>query len=278
MNAEFWLLLLAKMVLTALVVVSASFVAERSRPVVGALIATLPVSGGPVLIFLAAEHGPDFLYRATFAGLPACGLTAIFILTYAMVAPRRGLPASLALSYAAWLLPALVVLSIEWSLAGAVLFNVAIYAVCYLVARRIVPDVRAPLMPRRWWDIPARAAAVMSIVAVVMISAELIGPRVAGTAAFLPVVLASLAIILHPRIGGAATAAIVGRALPGMMGFTTGLAVVHLTVLRFGSTVALSLGLVTCVLWNLALLLGSPAGPPRPAPVEAEAQGSATGA
>jgi hypothetical protein len=37
------------------------------------------------------------------------------------------------------------------------------------------------------------------------------------------------------------------------MGFSIGIAVLHLTALQFGSAIGLSLALATCVGWNLGL-------------------------
>ena len=44
---QLWLTLPIKMAASALIVVTASLLVERSGPVVGALIATLPISAGP---------------------------------------------------------------------------------------------------------------------------------------------------------------------------------------------------------------------------------------
>jgi hypothetical protein len=60
-------------------------------------------------------------------------------------------------------------------------------------------------------------------------------------------------LILHPRIGGPATAAVIANSGWGMMGFGIAIAVLHLAALRFGSAVGLSLALMTCVSWNLGL-------------------------
>ena len=58
-------------------------------------------------------------------------------------------------------------------------------------------------------------------------------------------------LILHPRIGGPPTAAVLANSLWGLIGFGCGIAVMHLAALRFGSAVALSLALATCVGWIL---------------------------
>ena len=54
--------------LSALIVVLASLAVERTGPVIGALIATLPVAGGPAYVFLAMEHGPEFIAAGTLMG------------------------------------------------------------------------------------------------------------------------------------------------------------------------------------------------------------------
>ncbi len=47
----------------------ASMVAERSGPLIGALVATLPVSAGPVYVFLALDHDAAFIAQSALASL-----------------------------------------------------------------------------------------------------------------------------------------------------------------------------------------------------------------
>ena len=60
-------------------------------------------------------------------------------------------------------------------------------------------------------------------------------------------------LILHPRIGGKPTAAVIANGGWGLIGFGIAIAVLHVTAPPFGSAVALSLALTTCVSWNLGL-------------------------
>ncbi len=59
-----------------------------------------------------------------------------------------------------------------------------------------------PLITRRWYDIPLRAALVATLVAIVVTLSRWVGPSVSGTIALFPVVFTSMMLILHPRIGG----------------------------------------------------------------------------
>src|SRR6185369_11559658 len=66
----FLLSLALRMAVAAAFVVSASMITERSGPAIGALIATLPISGGPSYVFLAMDHGDAFIAQSALASVP----------------------------------------------------------------------------------------------------------------------------------------------------------------------------------------------------------------
>jgi len=250
----FWLALLAKMASSAAVVVAASLIVERSGPVIGALVATLPISAGPAYGFLALEHDPGFLARSTLASLAVNVGTAQFIVVYAALAQRRGLVVSLGVALAAWFGIAILLTGLEPGFTAIALLNLVSYAGAYLLTRPYRKAARPARAPSRPWDLPARAATVMTVVATVVLAGRWLGPKAAGIAALLPVVLTSLILVLHPRAGGGPTAAVLANSIPGMLGFTTGLVTLHLALTPLGSAPALLLALAVCVAWNAALL------------------------
>ena len=128
------------------------------------------------------------------------------------------------------------------------------YGGAYLLSRPYRSAPKPVRAPSRWWDLPARAATVMGVVATVILAGRWLGPRAAGIAALMPVVMTSLVLVLHPRAGGPATAAVLTNSIPGMVGFTIGLATLHLTVVPLGAAAALLLGLAVCICWNAGLL------------------------
>jgi hypothetical protein len=95
----------------------------------------------------------------------------------------------------------------------------------------------------------------MALVGVVIATGRLLGPGAAGIAAVVPIVMTSLAVILHPRLGGAATASVFAHSLPGLVGFGLAIAVLHLAIVPLGTASALLLGLATCILWNAGLMV-----------------------
>jgi uncharacterized membrane protein (GlpM family) len=110
-----------------------------------------------------------------------------------------------------------------------------------------------PLITRRWYDIPLRAALVATLVAMVVTLSNVVGPRVSGVIALFPAVFTSLILILTPRIGGAATAAVLANGQWGLIGFGLAIIGLHLAAQPLGRAAALSLALATCVVWNLGL-------------------------
>ena len=248
----FILTLALRMAVTAAFVVSASVITERSGPVIGALIATLPISAGPSYVFLALDHDAAFIAQSALASLPINAVTIVLGLAYVVLAQRRSALVSFSGAVAVWLALAALTRTVQWSLAGGLLANAIAFTVCLPLLRRF-RNVKMPLITRRWYDIPLRASLVATLVATVVTLSRWVGPNVSGTIALFPVVFTSMMLILHPRIGGPATAAVLANSGWGLIGLAIGIAVLHVAALRFGSPAALGLALMTCVGWNLGL-------------------------
>src|SRR3978361_333993 len=125
----FLLTLALRMAVTAAFIVTASIITERSGPVIGALIATLPISAGPSYVFLALDHDAAFIAEGALASLPINAATIFLGLTYVVLAQRQGALTAVA---AFRVCPALaaIIRSVQWSLAGGLIVNAAAYAIC----------------------------------------------------------------------------------------------------------------------------------------------------
>jgi hypothetical protein len=248
----FILMLLLRMAVTAAFVVSASVITERAGPVIGALVATLPISAGPSYVFLALDHDAAFIAEGALASLPINAATIFLGLTYVLLAQRHHALVSWSAGAVIWFLLAALSRTIPWSLAGGIAVNIVAFAICIPLLSRF-RHVKMPLITRRWYDIPLRAALVAALVATVVTLSGWVGPKVSGIIALFPVVFSSMMLILHPRIGGPATAAVIANSGWGLLGFGVAVAVLHVAALRFGSMIALGLALATSVSWNLGL-------------------------
>jgi hypothetical protein len=248
--------LLIKMGCAAMIVVLASLAVERVGPVIGALIATLPVAGGPAYIFLAMEHGPDFIEASTIAGYPSLVGQAMYQVAYIHIAPGRGTVVSLLGSLSVWAATVLAVRATGWGFPVLAPLTFLAFAAAHLWVRGRIAWGGGPAPHRRWFDLPVRAGAVMCVTGSVILAGRLAGPALAGLMAMVPTVFTSLILILQPRIGGRNTAAVVGSGLLGMVGFTGGLTFLHLAAVPLGNVLALCGALGVCVAWNASLLLG----------------------
>jgi hypothetical protein len=251
-DLTFFLILALRMVIAAAFVVSASMIAERVGPVIGALVATLPISAGPTYVFLALDHDSGFIAQGALTSLPMNSATIFMSLAYVILAQRQSMVVSAATAVAVWLGLATLIRGVPWSLATGIAVNVVTFAIC-LPALARYRHARMPLITPRWYDVPLRASLVATLVATVTTLSGWVGPTISGVLAVFPTVFTSMMLILHPRIGGQATAAVLANGAYGMIGFTSAVAVLHVATLHLGSAAGLSLALTTCVVWNLGL-------------------------
>lgn len=244
-----WFMLATKMAVTALFVTAATIIAERLGPTVGALVATLPVSAGPVYVFLALDHDPDFISSSAVASLALNSATAIYLTAYVLTAQRRSMWLSVSLAFAAWLLVVLVLSPVHWTAWSAFILNLIVFVACTFIVQPFCL-VRIPPTTRPWYDFVLRAGLVASLVGVVVALNFRIGPTGSGVLAVFPVIYMSIMLILHRRVGGSATAAVLANAVPALAGFGVALLTLHLTAVSLGSAAALVVALGVSAGWN----------------------------
>jgi hypothetical protein len=255
MTATFWLPPLVRALATALLVVSASAVAEALGSSWGALIASLPVSAGPAYVFLAMQHGADFVAASALSSFAANAATGLFLLVYGVLAGSVSPWRSLGAAVLVWLAASLATQQVIWTPYTAFLLNLAVYGAGFTllhVVRRTEPK-SAPT--HRWWfDLPVRAVAVAAFVSLVVAVSSILGPNATGIVAVFPISLISLIVILRPRIGGLASSLLAANALRSMLGFGMMLLAFHLAIRPWGTATALVIGLLVSASWSAALL------------------------
>lgn len=256
MSPDFYfaLTLIVKMAVTAAFLLAATITAERAGPLIGGLVATLPISAGPVYIFLALDHDAGFIAQSALGSLVTNALNVVFAVTYALLAQRQSLVVSIGGAFAAWFGLSFAVGLVQWTLLLAVAFNVVIIAGSLAIVHPF-RHVRVAPTPARWYDLLLRAAMVALLVGVVVGLSFTIGPTASGNLAVFPIVLSSIMIILHRRIGGKPTAAIMANAVVGLGGFGVAAMTLSLAAVPLGSPLALTLALAVSVGCNLLIYL-----------------------
>jgi hypothetical protein len=246
----FWFSLAVKMVITAGFVVVATVIAERAGPLIGGLIATLPISAGPVYAYLALEHNTQFLADSAVASLAINPAIAAYLLVYAYLAQSRGWAISISIAFLLWFALAIVIHAFQWTLGWAIAFNIIVLPPALLLGRRL-RDATIPRTPAHWTDIVARAILVAILVAGVVALSIHIGPSATGILALFPIVVTSIMFILHRRVGGKAAAAVMANSLLGLFGLGIAFVVVYATVVPLGAAAGLILALLTSMGWGL---------------------------
>ena len=251
----FWYGLALKIAMTASIVVAASVVVERSGPFVGSLIAALPTAGGAAMIILALEHTPEFIAASAVGSLIANAACALFALTYAALAQRYSLRASLGGAFLVWLGAVFLLRLVDWSAAGAAILNAVIYPIAIVAARRFRVEGSIKRIPLTAADLAWRAGLVTFCVMLVTAASHSIGSYFSGVFAFFPVAMGSFFIILHPRIGGPAAASVAAHVLTPLIGLGLGLLAVHFLAVPLGVWWSYAIGLSIGLAWNALLWL-----------------------
>jgi hypothetical protein len=253
-DLDFATILAIRMIITAGFVLAATVTAERAGPLVGGLIATLPLAGGPVYVFLALDHDSHFIAAGALNTLAINAVNVVFALTYALLAQRRSLLVSLSLALAAWIALAVATYAVPWTLLTAIVLNVVVIGACLILAWPL-RKVSMPLLYRRWYDLFLRAVMAAALVGITVTASYHIGPAGSGILAAFPIILISVILILHTRVGGRPTAAVMANAVLGLVGFACACIVLHVTAEPFGSALALLLALAASIGWSLLVLL-----------------------
>ncbi|MBV8289915.1 MAG: hypothetical protein JOZ35_23625 [Hyphomicrobiales bacterium] len=252
----FWCGLVLKVAMTATIVVIVSVAAERSGPFVAALIAALPTAAGATYIILAFEHPPAFIAAAAIGSLAANAAVAIFALTYTALAQRHGIVLSVAVATLLWFGIAAALRLVEWTPATALVLNAVVFAFTIALSARY-RDAAVPRnsVRRTRYDIPLRAAAAALVVAAVTTASHWIGSFASGVFAVFPIVLATFVVIMHPRAGGKAAAAVLAHAQPVLVGLPLGFLGVHYLAGWIGVWWSLAAGLAISTAWSAVFWL-----------------------
>jgi len=177
----------------------------------------IPFTSGPITLFLFLDHGAAFAMNAAVGSMLGIFATIAWALVYSAAA-RRG--ASLGLCIVAGLVVFVIVGATVRELSvGPVPVYLALVAVL-VVAIRLTPASRIHYgVHLPWWDLPARMVLATALVLTITSSAVVLGPRLAGLLATIPLYASILAGFGH-RLAAPEAAIDVWRGLLfGLFGF-----------------------------------------------------------
>lgn len=192
-------LFMVKATITPLMIAMASLAARRWGPAVGGWVAGLPLTSGPVSVFLALEQGHAFAAHAacgTLLGLISFGA---FCVAYARSARISKWVISVICGLGVYsVFTAALSLSV-FSLVPAALLVLGLLGVALVVLG--APASVPRHIPLPWWDLPMRMATATAFVVLITGAARAMGPNWSGLLSPFPVFACVMAVFTH-RNGG----------------------------------------------------------------------------
>lgn len=209
-------LLLIKLILTPLLMLTVSWAARRWGPGIGGLLAGLPLTSGPISIYLCAEQGADFAASAAAHSILSLTPVALFSIVYAVVARRLPMPACLLSGFGVFLLVLYVLQRLSLSLWQAWIIGViAISLGLILVPDKLPAKFQIHYPP---WDLPARILCAIAMVFLITLSASVLGPLWSGLLSPIPILAWPLCAFVHGQQGSQAAHLVLRGILEGAYG------------------------------------------------------------
>ena len=239
------MLRVVKLSLTPLLISGVTLAGRRWGPLVSGLLIGLPLTTGPISLFLALEQGIGFATKAAIGGLVGQASICLFCLAYAHAARRLNWMASALCASGAFITATTLFNLIAWTLPSALAVLLLAIAIILRLLPKAVPSIATFAPPR--WDLPARMCVATCFVLLVTGVAELLGPQLSGLVAPFPVFGLVFAVFSQIQQGGASSTNVLRGIVLGSSAYTCFFTIVGLTLpdLGIGITYALaSLGAI----------------------------------
>lgn len=247
-------MLLLKLVLTPLLTGLVSLAGRRWGPVISGWLVGLPLTSGPIALFLALELGNTFAAKAAQGSLAGLISLAVFCLTYNWLS-----------FYIHWL----GCMLLGWCVFFIVTFLLQLPVVSLLITfigvlcclaltlsfshekQYDVPSIKPAV-----WDIPLRMIVATAFVLTLTGFATLLGPRLSGLLTTFPIYATILAVFTHRILGAYSARRLLRGVIIGAFSFAIFFLTIAEVVVPLGIAFAFSLAtLLTLSLHGLSLYL-----------------------
>lgn len=246
-------LLIFKLVATPVLLAAATFASRRWGETIGGFLVGLPLTSGPISVFLALEYGADFARQAAAGSLYGTIAQAAFCYAYFRFAPN-GWPVAIACATSGFFAAALLTRAsgVEYWQS----FVLTLIAVGLVLWRTPNDRSKSSTIAIPWWDLPFRMVLLTFLVISVTLIAPYIGATSSGIIASFPFIATILAIFSHRSFGPAAAQRIVRGMVTGLLGFSTFFVVLSFLLDRSGLVTAYLLATVGTFAVQAIVLIG----------------------
>jgi hypothetical protein len=220
--------LVLKLLLTPALIGSVTLAGRRWGAGASGWLAGLPLTSGPIALYLAIEQGTAFARGAAVGTLLGLVSLAGFCSVYSAVASRAGWWLAVGGAILAFLVSTAILSLIALPVVAAFLVVVAILA----LSLRVVPgnhevDLR---IAQPWWDIPLRMALATAFVLILTWLGQALGPRLTGLIAPFPIFVTILVVFAHRSYGALSADRLLNGVIHGSFAFAAFFLVVALLI------------------------------------------------
>ena len=247
-------LLTLKLILTPALIGMVSLAGRRWGAFISGWLVGLPLTSGPICLFLALSHGEAFASAASVGIMAGAVSQSTVCLAYAWACRRFRWPVALLLSLAVFTIVTFFFntyrLTVDWQFPLIILALLAIYW-----AMPPAAEVRMLPKPLPVWDIPARMiVATLFVLGLTGIS-DTLGPHLTGLLAPFPLYILILSVFAHYFEGPATVNRVLKGMLQGMFSFTIFFLIIAKLIERQGTgftfllAISAALGLQVIIAW-----------------------------
>ncbi len=211
-------ILALKLILSPLIIGSASLAGRRWGPAVSGWIVGMPLTSGPVIFFVALSHDAAFAANAAL-GVISGGLSlVVFTLTYAWLATRFRWQITIVSSLLVFAMSTVLLQNFTFPLWPIFIFvcGAILLGLQWMPKDVVIEESENKPGP---WDIPARILIGTSFIMLLTGIAPFIGSRLTGLLTTIPLYITILTVFSHRHQGPAGAAHVLRGLLYGMFAF-----------------------------------------------------------
>jgi len=221
-----------KLILTPLAITAIALAGRRWGPAVGGWIAGLPLTSGPVSLYLALEQGNTFAATAAVNSLASGAAVGGFCLAYAAAASRGGWIASTVCGLSVFFCAAALLRFLPLSLLPTfVAVTMLLVGIRFLLP---LPDRGFGGMTGPLWDLPSRVVGAKGNRFLLTEGAQILGPRWSGLLAPFPLFVNVTVAFAHRHHGAQAGILVLRGTVMALFAFAIFFLVVGGLLPRFG--------------------------------------------
>ena len=200
-----------------MLIATASLAGRRWGHAVSGWLVGIPFTSGPITLFLFLDHGAAFATNAAVGSMLGIFATIAWAVAYCALAGRgAGLLTCVLAGLAMF---ALVGTAVRELAIGPLALYMALVVVLLVTIRLTPPSSTHDDVQLPWWDLPARMILATALVLTITGSATVLGPRLAGLLATIPLYASILAGFGHTLLGPRAAIDVWRGLLFGLFGF-----------------------------------------------------------